>query len=94
MENESKNEKFKRIARRRVNRILNDFRMLGNLKGGNYSSTKEQRDEMLNTIREALFNLESYFAGDHKKDKVEFNFTGDLPNGIDDNPIIDVSNDS
>lgn len=92
MENESKNDKFKRIARRRVNRVLNEFRMLSNLKGSNYSSTKEQRNEMLNTIREAFFNLENYFAGDHKKEKMEFNFTGDLSNGIDDEPIIDLAN--
>ena len=94
MENESKNDKFKRIAKRRVNRVLNEFRMLGNLKGSNYSSTKEQRNEMLNTIREAFFNLENYFAGDHKKEKMEFKFKGESSNGLDDEPIIDLTHNA
>ena len=91
---EDKNQKFVRIATRRVNAVLHDFKLIGNLKSGSYSSTKEQRTEMLNMIREAFFNLESFFAGDHKKEKMEFRFKDELQNGIDDSPIIDLTKDS
>ena len=77
---ETKREKFIRIGNRRVNDVLDGLRLLANLKGPNYDSTREMRDEMVDTIRNALNELESHFAGE-KIDKQAFHFTTGLPNG-------------
>lgn len=48
---ESRNEKFKRIATRRTNNILNQIRLLGNLSN---KSTYEYSEEEVNKIFSAV----------------------------------------
>ncbi|OGH16355.1 MAG: hypothetical protein A3C22_00675 [Candidatus Levybacteria bacterium RIFCSPHIGHO2_02_FULL_37_10] len=51
---ESRNEKFKRIATRRTNNILNQIRLLGNLSN---KSTYEYSEEEVNKIFSAIESL-------------------------------------
>lgn len=56
----NKEEKFKELAEIRVNRALNDIKLIGNL--GNkfrYSSTPEQRKKIINAIKSAVKDMES-----------------------------------
>jgi len=51
IENESKREKFKRIASSRANRILDDLRLLGNCSNiSSYDYTEEDIKKIFNTI--------------------------------------------
>lgn len=59
----SKEERFKRVASRRVQEILNKMRLLKNCANkGNYSYTEEQVNKIISTI-----------DGEWKKVKSEFN---------------------
>jgi len=51
---ESRNERFKRIATRRTNNILNQIRLLGNLSN---KSTYEYSEEEVNKIFSAIESL-------------------------------------
>ena len=56
----NKEEKFKELAEIRVNRALNDIKLIGNL--GNkfrYSSTPEQRKKIISAIKSAVKDMES-----------------------------------
>ena len=56
----NKEEKFKELAEIRVNRALNDIKLIGNL--GNkfrYSSTPEQRKKIISAIKLAVKDMES-----------------------------------
>ena len=56
----NKEEKFKELAEIRVNRALNDIKLIGNL--GNkfrYSSTPEQRKKIITAIKAAVKDMES-----------------------------------
>lgn len=56
----NKEEKFKELAEIRVNRALNDIKLIGNL--GNkfrYSSTTEQRKKIITAIKAAVKDMES-----------------------------------
>ena len=49
--NEGKEERFKRIATRRVQRLLDDLRLLGNCaRTGTYSYTEDDVNKIFNTI--------------------------------------------
>lgn len=61
---------FKRLAVSRVNKALNDIRLVGNLSSANYESTPDQIDLMLRTLRASIDELEAKFAG--KTDRPEF----------------------
>jgi hypothetical protein len=52
--NESKADKFKRLAGKRVNKALNGIRGIGNLGGGGYESTAEQREKIEKALNDAL----------------------------------------
>jgi len=58
--NNNKENKFKELAEIRVNRALNDLKLIGNL--GNkfrYTSTPEQRKKIINSIKAAVKEMES-----------------------------------
>ena len=58
--NANKENKFKELAEIRVNRALNDLKLIGNL--GNkfrYTSTPEQRKKIINSIKTAAKEMES-----------------------------------
>ena len=44
---ETKAQKFERIATRRINEVLDGYRLLSNLTSGGYSSTADQRRELI-----------------------------------------------
>ena len=62
IENETKEQKFKRIASRRTQRILNDLRLLGNCsRKRTYSYTKEDVRKIFTTIERELRRVKSLF---------------------------------
>lgn len=59
---EARRKRFKRVAERRINRILNDIRLLGNT--GNktlYQYTQEDVDKIFRIIDEKLVETRSRF---------------------------------
>ena len=69
IENETRTEKFRRIAAARTNRVLNDLRLLGNCSNpGIYAYSKEDVDRIFTTIQKELKRVRSMY----KKEKVEF----------------------
>lgn len=70
---ETAEEKFTRIATRRVNKVLDDLRLLENLSSSAYKSTPLQREKIVSAIRDKLNQLEALFAGS-KEDKNKSNF--------------------
>ena len=71
---ESANQKFVRIATRRVNQALDVYRLLSNLKAGGYKSTPDQREKIILALRQGLEELEYHFSGS-KLDKTKFSFS-------------------
>ena len=56
----NKEKKFKELAEIRVNRALNDLKLIGNL--GNkfrYNSTPDQRKKIINSIKAAVKEMEN-----------------------------------
>lgn len=56
----NKEKKFKELAEIRVNRALNDLKLIGNL--GNkfrYTSTPDQRKKIINSIKAAVKEMEN-----------------------------------
>jgi hypothetical protein len=71
---ETPQERFVRVAQRRTNKILKEFKLLTNLKNpSNYKSTMSQRTEILAAIRTALEEVEYSWSGT-KIDKKVFEF--------------------
>jgi len=68
-----KEERFKKIASRRVQEILNKLRLLGNCANrGNYYYTNEQVRKILNAIDDEWKKVKSEFSKGKSKNK-EFN---------------------
>ena len=63
MSEESKREKFVRLAEARVNRALKDIALIGNLSASQYESTPEQVAAIMGALRAAVENTESKYAG-------------------------------
>ncbi len=69
MENESKNEKFKRVAERRTRAALRDLRLLGNCGSrSNYSYTLEQVNKIFYEIEQAVNAAKAKFHLPKKKE--------------------------
>lgn len=73
-ENESKNEKFIRIASPRVNAIIDKLDILSNCSSSNYEYTKEQVENMFQAIRDALDACYAQFQPKAKSEKEKFTF--------------------
>lgn len=59
---ESKDDKFRRLAEARVNKILNMYRLLGNLSWtGTYSYTKDQVDQIFTALQAELIKAKLRF---------------------------------
>jgi len=57
-EGETKEQKFIRLATRRVNKVRKALDQIGLLGSASYASTDEQRDKVASAIRESMeFNL-------------------------------------
>ena len=62
VENETKEEKFKRIATARTKRILNDLRLLGNCANTSiYSYTEEDVNKIFSAIEKELKRVKALF---------------------------------
>jgi hypothetical protein len=83
---ETPNERFTRLAEARMNKILDGYRLIANLKGSNYKSTQEQRIELIQVLRQGLDELEAVLAGE-KIDKTKFKFSS-FANGHDTEEVI------
>lgn len=73
-ENESKNEKFIRIASPRVNSVIDKLDILSNCASANYEYTEEQVESMFQAIRDAVDNCYEQFRPKAKAEKEKFTF--------------------
>ena len=73
-ENETKNEKFLRIATSRVNAIIDKLDILSNCAGSNYEYTEEQVETMFQAIRDAVDSCYNEFRPKVKTEKERFSF--------------------
>lgn len=69
---ETKQQKFVRIAEPRVTRACKAVSLLGNLAGSNYEYTEEQVDAMFGAVQQALDNARAAFSKPDKLKKFTF----------------------
>ena len=71
---ETKNERFKRLAEKRVNTLLDQLRLLGNLSNkNNYAYTAEEVDAICESLRAELLTTKKRFRpGKLKKAAFQF----------------------
>ena len=72
IENETKEQRFVRIAEPRVSRACKAGSLLGNLAGSGYEYTEEQVDAMFGAVQEALDTARAQFK--KKNNVVRFKF--------------------
>lgn len=73
--NENKNEKFKRIALSRTNKIIDMIDLLGNLSNkSNYDYSDEEVDKMFRAIEASLRNAKSKFSSTASPKRKKFEF--------------------
>lgn len=73
-ENETKNERFLRIATPRVNAIIDKLDILSNCAGSNYEYTEEQVETMFQALRDAMDACYNEFRPKVKSEKERFTF--------------------
>lgn len=67
---ETKREKFTRLAESRMNNALKQIQLIGNLSNTSaYDYSPEDVDKILKTLRKAVNELEVTFKGDSKSKK-------------------------
>lgn len=72
-ENETKQQKFVRLATRRINKVRKALDQIGLLGGAAYESTEDQREKMSEAIRECVeFNLNRLAKVKMSKDTFRF----------------------
>lgn len=73
---ETKAQKFERMAVMRVSKALHTIKLLGNLSGNNYQYTQEQVNKMFTAIQEATKETYARFQPkrEGEKKKSEFSF--------------------
>lgn len=70
MANETKRERFVRIAEARTNKILEMMRLLGNCSSkGNYEYTEEDIKKIFGTLERELKNTKNKFSGIEAKEE-------------------------
>ncbi|WP_373163446.1 hypothetical protein [Agathobaculum sp. Marseille-P7918] len=69
---ETKQQKFVRIAEPRVTRACKAVSLLGNLAGSNYEYTEEQVDAMFGAVQKELDNARAAFSQKDKPKKFTF----------------------
>ena len=69
--NESKEDKFKRLAEQRVATTLDKIRLIGNLATSQYSYSADQVARIFSALKEAIADVEDKFHRtlERKKDK-------------------------
>lgn len=73
-ENETKNEKFLRIATPRVNAIIDKLDILSNCASASYEYTEEQVETMFQALRDAMDACYNEFRPKVKSEKERFSF--------------------
>lgn len=73
-ENETKVEKFVRIATPRVNSVIDKLDILSNCAGSAYEYNEEQIETMFDAIRNAVEACYSQFQPKQKSEKERFTF--------------------
>lgn len=67
--NETKHEKFKRLATKRTNSVINGLRILGNLSNkANYDYSEEEIRKIFSTIDSQLKVVKTKFSGGTKRE--------------------------
>lgn len=75
MNEETKHDKFKRLAEKRTNDIINKLRLVGNLSNRQqYDYSDEEVSELFEAIRDALKRSESTFNNSVVKNNDKFSF--------------------
>lgn len=70
---EAKKARFHRVATRRINKLLDTFRLIGNTSNTNlYLYTDSEVDKIFNTIENKIIEVKSKFR--KSKDKNTFSF--------------------
>lgn len=72
--NESKSDKFKRLAKARVTKTLKTISQIENLAGSNYSYTPEQAGAIITALNEAVRSVETKLAKSATKSEITFDF--------------------
>ena len=73
---ESKEDRFRRLAEARVNKILQLFRLLGNLSWtGTYAYTRDQVEQIFTTLQLELVQVNMRFLQAQKQDKKRFSLS-------------------
>lgn len=68
--NETKHEKFCRLAENRMNNVLKQLELLGNLSNrSSYDFTQQDVDKILKALKSAVANVEHSFRADSKSKK-------------------------
>ncbi len=72
-ENETKHDKFKRLATKRVNDTIKKLKNIGNLSAPSYEYSEEEINKIFSSLQEALDNARNkFFSKKIKKDSFEF----------------------
>ncbi|MBE6035602.1 MAG: hypothetical protein E7222_13035 [Clostridiales bacterium] len=73
--NESKANRFKRLASKRVNTAIKQINLIGNLSGSSYEYTDEQVEKMFGTLQAVLDSSRDKFSKSKKRsDQDTFTF--------------------
>jgi hypothetical protein len=68
MKTESSEERFKRIASKRTNRLLNELRLLGNCSNkGTYSYDEKQVNQIFSALEQETKRVKALFINNKKK---------------------------
>jgi hypothetical protein len=72
--NETKSERFERLATRRVNKVLEQIRIIGNLASQPYEFTPEQVERIVVAIQGAILEMEEKFQKPLGRKSKKFQF--------------------
>jgi hypothetical protein len=70
--NETREQRFIRLANARVNKAIYHIRLIGNLTSASYESTPIQRKAIIDTLRKVFAEVEYHFGGTPVEDKNAF----------------------
>ncbi|MFH0732588.1 MAG: hypothetical protein V2A72_06690 [Candidatus Omnitrophota bacterium] len=68
---ETKSDKFKRLATKRVKNAISKIELIGNLAGSSYESTPEEAEKILGALQESLDKVKTAFSK-QKSNKTDF----------------------
>ena len=69
MKEETKREKFIRLAENRVNSPIKEINLIGNLANkSNYEYSKEDVDKIIKTLKKSVSDLESKFTSKNRSE--------------------------